>query len=495
KDLMTDYIVAMPNDTTEFNESWRNVVGSAGYMVANNIFSRLVVTETESLSSFPDLAHHWERLDGARRWRFQLNQHARWHDGERLTAHDVAYTHRHAIEHKYHAASFLSDVADIEVLDDYTVEYNLKAPNSAFLTPMGNFVATHILPRHLFEGTDWATNPHNQNPVGSGPFRFVEHIPGDRVVLEAWPEYWGPPPGVDRVIVKIVEDRDEIIRMIKDGEADYCPQDVLTTKRLPQAPETETRTVSRKRGPGVATLSFNNHREQWDDRRLREAVALAVNRADLEPLVDPGYSEPWAHYLPGSSYAFAPEVKAPDHDKAGAEALLDKVGLTAGEDGVRARWTGYYMETFDGHKAIGAVLSKNLAAVGIECEFLPLSSDDWLEKISRDHDFDLIISGGNMIPEPDITASRFETGGLRNASGLSNPAVDEAYRAGRAALDRDERIGHYRRLQEAFRDDVCWVPLFWYCNYAYRSTKLFGWSDQIDFRVPWWHWGRLRPVE
>src|SRR5690554_1571572 len=60
---MTDYIVAMPNDTTEFNESWRNVVGSAGYMVANNIFNRLVVTETESLSSFPDLAHHWERLD------------------------------------------------------------------------------------------------------------------------------------------------------------------------------------------------------------------------------------------------------------------------------------------------------------------------------------------------------------------------------------------------------------------------------------------------
>lgn len=491
---MTDYIVAMPNDTTEFNESWRNVVGSAGYMVANNIFSRLVVTETEGRSSFPDLAHHWERLDGARRWRFQLNPHALWHDGERLTAHDVEYTHRTAIENKYFAAGFLRGVESIEVVDDHTLDYHLQEPNSAFLTPMGNFVATHILPRHLFEGTDWATNPHNQNPVGSGPFRFVEHVPGDRVVLEAWPQYWGPPPGVDRVIVKIVPDRDEILRMIRDGEADYCPQDVLTTKRLPQAPETPTRTVSRKRGPGIAVLSFNNHQPAWADRRLRAAIAHAVDREDLQSLVDPGYSTPWQHYLPGSSFAFDPEVTAPGHDRAKAEALLDEAGLTADAEGHRATWRGYYMETFDGHGAIGASLARNLAAVGIKCEFLPLSSDEWLERITKNHDFDLIISGGNMIPDPDITASRFETGGLRNASGLSNPLADECYRAGRAALDHEERVGHYRRLQEAFRDDVSWVPLFWYCNYAYRSTELFGWSDQIDFRVPWWHWGRLRPV-
>ncbi|HLR94581.1 MAG TPA: ABC transporter substrate-binding protein [Jiangellaceae bacterium] len=492
---MIEYIVATPHDTTEFNEAWRNVVGSAGYFVANNIFSRLIVSETEGLDSFPDLAHHWERLDGGRRWRFQTNPQARWHDGERLTAHDVAYTHQHAIDHDYHAAGFLRDVAGIEVIDDHTVEYHLKEPNTVFLTKMGNFVATHALPRHLFEGTDWPTNPYNQNPVGSGPFRFVEHIPGEKVVMEAWPEYWGPPPGVDRVTIKIVPDRDEIIRMIKDGEADYCPQDVLTTKRLPQAPETETRTVSRKRGPGVAVLSFNYHRQQWNDRRLREAVAVAINRADLEPLVDPGYSEPWPHYLPGTSYAFARDVTAPDHDRDRAIALLDEAGLSPDENGVRLRLTGYYMETFDGHKGISAAIAKNLADVGIECTFHALSSEEWPQKVGKEQDFDLTITGGNMLPDPDITSGRYQTGGPRNANGLSNPAADEAYRAARAAEDRQERIGHYRRLQEAFRDDVSWVPLFWYCNYAYRSKEFFGWSDQLDFRIPWWHWGRLRPVD
>lgn len=492
---MTDYIVATPNDTSEFNESWRNVVGSAGYHAANNIFSRLIVTETEGRGSFPDLAHHWERLDGARRWRFQLNKHARWHDGEPLTAHDVAYTHRTAIENGYFAAGFLVDVAEIDVLDDHTVEYHLKGPSTAFLTPLGNFAATHILPQHLFEGTDWATNPFNQQPVGSGPFRMVDHIPGDRVVLEAWKDYWGPPAGVDRVIIKIVPDRDEIIRLIREDKADYCPQDVLTTARLPQAPETPTRTVSRKRGPGIAGLSFNHHRATWSDRRLRAAVAHAVNRADLEPLVDPGFSSPWSQYLPSSNFAFAADVTAPDHDRTKAEELLDEVGLTCDHEGRRATWVGYYMDTFDGQGAIGAVVAKNLAAVGVDIEFMPLGPDDWTERVVERKDFDVIISGGNMIPDPDITASRFQTGGLRNVSGLSNAAADAAYQEGRSATETSDRIAAYRRLQEAFRDDVSWVPLFWYCNYAYRSTKFFGWSDQIDFRVPWWHWGRIRPID
>lgn len=488
---MKEFIVVTPSDTTEINEAWRNFVGSAGYMASNTIFSRLVVTETGGTGSYPDLAQNWESFDGARRWRFELNQHARWHDGVPLTAHDVAYTHSHAIEHGYHAASFLSGVKEINVIDDHMVEYVLEEPNAAFLVQQGNFVATHILPRHLFEGTDWATNPYSKAPVGSGPFRFVEHTPGDRIVLEAWEDYWGPRPGVDRIIIKIVPDRDECVRMIADGRAHYAPQDVLTMKRLPLTSSDGNTEIQRERGPGVAVLGFNYFRDRWQDKRLREAIARAVDRSTLEQFAEEGYSEPWSHFFPGSSYAVDRTISAASLDRKRVTELLDELGYLPDHNGVRLQLVGYFMETFDGHSGLAKMLVENLKEVGIEAVFRGLPSEEWTDIVSTQHDFDLLISGGNMVPDPEITASRFESGGARNGNGLANPRADDCYRRARAATTHEERIEAFRELQREWAEDVSWVPLFWYCLYLYRSTQFTGWADQLDFRIPYWHWGRV----
>ncbi len=492
---MTDYTVVVPADATEFNESYRNYVGGAGYFVANNIYSRLVITEVGGAASYPDLADHWECLDGARRWRFHLNRNARWHDGRPVTAHDVAYTHTHAKANDYHAASFLAPVERIEEIDDHTVDYHLVAPNAAFLTLMGNFAATHILPSHLYEGTDWATNPYNQNPVGSGPFRFVEHVRGEKITMEKWPEYWGPPAGVDTVTLLIEPDLDECVRMIADGRADYAPQDVLTMKRLPLAAGSTHASVYRERGPGVASFGFNWRDQRWHDRNLRLAIAHAIDRSRLARFADPGWSEPWPHYFPGSSYAIARDVVAPAHDPAEAERLLDSAGFPRGADGTRMTLRLVYMSTFDGHAGLANSVADDLAAVGITAVVDGLDSPTWSDEIGRDRRFDLSISGGNMMPDPEITASRFSTDGQRNHTGLSNPRADAAYVAARSTTDKAARIEHYAELQRAWRDDVSWIPLFWYCIYLFRSNDFFGWSDQLDFRVPFWHWGRLRPVD
>ncbi|WP_326647122.1 hypothetical protein OG884_37255 [Streptosporangium sp. NBC_01755] len=109
-------------------------------------------------------------------------------------------------------------------------------------------------------------------------------------------------------------------------------------------------------------------------------------------------------------------------------------------------------------------------------------------------DFDLTISGGNMMPDPDITASRLATDGQRNHLKLSNPNADACYAAARSTIDQDERIAHYWRLQEVWARDVSVIPLFWYCIYLLRSNEFSGWADQIDFRVPFWHWGRIRKI-
>jgi peptide/nickel transport system substrate-binding protein len=492
--MTVDFVVATPHDAVEFNDVYRNYTASAGYLVCNNIYNRVVLNEWYRTNAFPDLATHWECLDGARRWRFYLNQAARWQDGEPLTAHDVAYTHTHAMEKGYTGGGFLRGVTGIRVVDDHTVDYVLDSPNAGFLTLLGNFIFTHVLPRHLYEGTDWATNPHNLAPVGSGPFRFKEWIPGVQIVLEAVDHHWGSQPMVDRIIVKIVPDLDECVRMVTRGEAHFFPQDALTHDRLHLLEGADDIELVADRGPGMSLLDFNHRRPMWQDPRARKAVAHAINREEFRAITDPGVSEPWDHYLLGSvEWAFNEQATAPAHDPERARQLLAEAGLVRGPED-RLDLSLFFMETFHGQMALCEIMARQLSAVGIDVTPVALSSVDWSRTIQQQHDFDLIVLGGSMAPDPEITATKYSSRGWNNMGGHHNADADAAYEAARSVSDLRERGGHYRDLQAIWQRDTEFVPLVWYGTYFARPRTFFGWADQLDYSIPWWHWGRIRPV-
>ena len=493
---MSTFVVATPGDVHEFNELYRNVTGSAGYIAANNIFSRLVVAETIGDAVYPDLAEHWEILDGACRYRFQLNRSARWHDGVPVTADDVAYSHLQALRHGYNGASFLAGVKEILVIDEHTVEYVLEAPNSGFLTQLGSFVFTHIVPKHLYEGTDWATNPHNLEPVGSGPFRLGRSVPGDQVELIAVEDHWGPQPGVDRIKILILPDRDEAIQEVLAGRVHYVTQDVLTRATVPLVDDNAQFHVVRETGIGVSMLGFNFLQGRFQDRRLREAIACAVDRDELTSMFgDPGWSEATDVWLPSSvEWAFNPAARAPGLNVERAEELLDSLGLEPDADGVRLHLRLFHMSVFSGHNGLGKQLAQQLSRVGIEVSVHSLDSVEWLDQIQAQGDFDLTITAGNMVPDPQVTAPRFETNGPRNHTRYSNAEVDRLYQAARAVVPRAQRGGLYRQLQAEIASDIGFVPLWAGCLYSVVNTKFFGLSSQLEGRVPYWHWGRVRPT-
>ncbi|HIV56514.1 MAG TPA: hypothetical protein H9902_01030 [Candidatus Stackebrandtia faecavium] len=492
---MRELVVASPTDAVEFNDVYRNTTGSAGYMACNNIFNRVVLNEWYDINPHADLATHWECLDGARRWRFHLNQAARWHDGVPVTAHDVAYTHSHAKKMGYTGSMFLDDVEEIVEVNKHTVDYCLSTPNSGFLVLLGNFIFAHILPAHLYEGTDWSTNPHNFQPVGSGPFRFIEWVPGDRVVMEAVKNHWGPQPEIDRLILKIEPDRDECVRMVTRGDAHVVPQDTLTKDRLNLMDGATHAELVTFEGPGMALLDFNHGSTLWQDERVRRAVAHSIDRSRIEELADPGVSRAWDHYLLESTqWAFNPDAKAPGFDMDQAEKLLDDAQVVRDDNGSRGSLRLFYMDNFHGHRPLAQIVSEALERLGFSVTFEGLSSVDWARKIRDEHDFDLIIVGGSMAPDPEITRTKYSSGGKNNMAGHRNPDVDAAYAAARAAATREERGEHYKRLQEIWARDTEWVPLFWYGMYFPRSNSHFGFSDQLGWSVPWWHWGRVRPT-
>lgn len=282
--------------------------------------------------------------------------------------------------------------------------------------------------------------------------------------------------------------------MVTRGEAHYFPQDTLTKDRLHLLDgATAPIEVKKDEGPGMALLDFNHRHPLWQDLRVREAVAHAINRDQISELADPGVSQAWPHYLLGSTeWAFNPDAKARDYDLERARHLLAEAGVA--EELAGRELTLYYMELFDGHRPLAALVAKQLAEVGIRVKVEGLHSPEWAAKVSREHAFDLVIVGGALTPDPEITSPKYSSIGDGNFGGHHNADVDAAYEAARRVTTIPERGAEYKRLQEVWARDVEWVPLLWYGTYFARSAEFFGWSDQMANSVPFWHFGRIRPV-
>ena len=490
-------VVAAPFDAQGFNEVWRNYTGAGGYFAANNIFSRLVVLDVFDRGDIrPDLADSWDILDDGARYVFHLNRDARWHDGAPVTAHDVAYTYSEVLKHGYHGLSWLQDIDTVEVIDDHTVECRLKAPNAAFLAQLGAFVFSHILPKHLYDGTDWATNPHNLDPVGSGPFRFEEWVPGERIELVANPDYFREGPYLERITYRIIPDTDEAFRLLEAGEVHFVVQDVPCQ----QVEEFRARPgvgVMFHPGNSIAFVAFNWQKPTFQDHRVREAIARAIDRGPIADGVCPLATTPSHYYLERVDWAFNPDAAAPAFDPAEAERLLDDAGYPRGADGTRFRVGLAYRSLYSHYGVAARIMAEQLAAVGIAADVESVDPVGWSERFQKAGDFDLLLDSGDIGPDPQLMASFLASDGPRNTMRYHNGAVDDAFRAGRATVDRAERGRHYRALQAALAADIARVPFMQHGEHLPYREEFTGWSWSNGVRgtVPFWYHGLVRRAD
>ncbi len=487
-------VVAIPFDAQTFNEVWRNYTGAGGYFAANNIYSRLVVLDVfESGEISPDLAERWDILDDGGRYIFHLNRAATWHDGVPVTAHDVAYTYGEVLANGYHGLSWLQDIQEIRALDDHTVECALKSPNAAFLAQLGAFVFTHILPKHLYAGTDWATNPHNLDPVGSGPFKFAEWVPGERIELVANEHYWGEGPYVERITYRIIPDQEEAFRLLEAGDVHFAVQDVpcQEVNAWKVKPGVD---VMFHPGNAIAFVAFNWTRPLWQDHRVREAVARAIDRQPIGAGVCPLARTPRHYYLEQVGWAFNPDAVAPDHDLAEAERLLDEAGHPRGADGVRLRIGLAYRSLYAHYGVAARIMTEQLAQIGIAATVEGVNPFDWKARFQDGTDFDLLLDSGDIGPDPQLMASFLTSDGPRNTMRYRNDAVDGAFRAGRGTIDRAARGRHYRELQTILAADIARIPFMQHGEHLPYSTTFTGWSwsDGVRGTVPFWYHGKVR---
>ncbi|MFG1955455.1 ABC transporter substrate-binding protein [Micromonospora sp. NPDC048830] len=445
--------------------------GNPDLAVGCKIFEGLIRLD-DKLQVQPGLAERWEISDDQLTYTFHLREAVKWHDGKPFTADDVVWTYTN-VTSKFHPRSgdAFGHVSSIEATDDRTVVIKLAEPYGPFL-PLLTCSNAAVLPKHVYgdaEGDEILRHPRNkENPVGTGPFKFESWKTGRQITLTKNKDYWRSSEGMpylDRVILQPMSDAQSAAAALEAGEVDVITDytlDIRTFDRLKGAAGIKGR--ENTNFPANYVLIFNTTKAPFDDARVRQAVAFALDRDFIVEKVFLGYSNPgvsaidtrikWAHN-PNIDY----RTMYP-HNPARAEELLDAAGYRRKGSGERFAITVPFTSEESAFNDVAQILRDHLGKVGITVKLEPLERAVMLKKVFAEKNFDATVQRYTTLGDPAIGIKRLYVSSaigkqpFTNASGYSNLKVDELFRQGESVAGYDERAKPYFEVQEILARDL-----------------------------------------
>lgn len=430
-------------------------------LIAGNIYESLLRYD-ENVDPLPSLAVSWTSSDDAMVHTFALKHGVTWHDGAPFTAHDVVFS-ADVFLRKTHARfrASLENIQSIVALDDHTVEFTLKQP---FGPIMGIFeVGTMpMVPRHLYEGTDFLTNPANNTPIGTGPYRFKEWTKGAFIHLEANPNYHvAGVPSIADVYYHVIPDAAARAAAFESGRIDVVPGgavEYFDVERLSKLPGVAMTTKGWEFFAPHSWLWINNRTAPMDSIAFRQAVMYATDQEMMAKIAWYGFATPATGPFNSHIKFYSDKVRKYPKDIAKAKALLQE----AGYDGRALRLLPLpYGESWQRQAEI---VRQNLQQAGIRVEMVATDVAGWNQRLNE-WDFDLAFTYVYQYGDPALgvgrnyVSSQIAKGSpFNNVAGYVNPQVDALFAAGAAEMDPAKRAAIYQQVQEILLEEV---PVAW----------------------------------
>ena len=424
-----------------------------------------LLTRDEHLNVEPQLAESWDIPDPLT-YIFHLHRGVKFHDGRALTARDVKWTFDSLLQGKVRSTKSAAYrlVDHIDAPDDYTVVFHLKQPFATLLWNLSDG-AMGIVP--YGSGDEITTHP-----IGSGPFRFVRAEQDKEVVIERNDDYWGEKPQLKRVRFAVVPDTTTRALELRKGSGDVLIN--ALTGDLVVALEHEPN-LEVMRGPGTVLwyLAFNLRDPILHDRRVRQAVAYAIDRQPFMHYLQHDFARAAYSLLPPESWAYDGDVPHYDHDPEKARQLLDQAGYPP-VNGVRFCITMKTSNTDESTRLMAAVLQQQLREAGIALDIRTFEFATFFSDVTRGeyqlHSLRWV--GGNE--DPDIFeyvfhSAKFAPNGA-NRTFYSNPRADALIDQARGELDPARRKAVYAELQQILAEDLPYIDL-WYQDNILVHTK------------------------
>jgi peptide/nickel transport system substrate-binding protein len=474
-------IVAVTSDFQAFNP----VINSAivTMEVINFALFTPLVQYDENFEPRPYLAESWD-LD-ERGVTMRLRNDVRWHDGQPVTAEDVAFTFELAKNPETASlleSAYLTMVRSAAVVDPQTVRFEFVAPHSQ---PMDAFWWAPV-PRHILQGVapgQLAQHGFNRQPVGSGPFRFVSWDAGQQVTLEAndqFPQALGGRPMLDRIVFRIVPESTTRLTELLTGAID------MNYTVLPD----EARQVEQQRGVTLhhypsrefLYVGWNNEREPFNDPRVRRALAHAIDRNALIEALMFGYAEPAsAPVLPFSP--LDPGLEPLPYDPEAARRLLAEAGYTPGADGILQGPQGplrfpIMVSENRLRQDLATVIQSQLRQIGVDMQLRVMEFQTLLAQ-HRARDYQAVLSGWSMDnfrvdPTPLFSCAEARREQSPNRAGYCNPQADQLMMAGLQETDAGRSRQLWSDFSRVLQQDQPITFLFWTEDMAGIAPRLQG---------------------
>jgi peptide/nickel transport system substrate-binding protein len=421
----------------------------------------------------PEVASAWDMPD-ATTVVFHLRRDFRFADGSPLTAADVRATYEAVLDPRLASPkrAALAILSGIETPDPATVVMHLREPFAPFLDATG----LGILP---------ATRARDPGEVatGAGPFRLVRAERGERIVLAPNPGYPGGAVRLDPLTIRIVPDEVVTVLELRRGGVHLLedapePEMVSWLGRLPH--------LAVRRGPGssFAYLALNLRDRHLADRRVREAIALALDRTAMIEFLLGGAARPASGLLAPEHWAYA-GAKTARHDPRRARRLLDRAGLPDPDGpGPRPRFRLVYKTSNQlARRRLAEAIQAALGAVGIGVD---IRTYEWgtLYADVRSGNFEVCALAWVGVGDPDLYYLAFHSSmhppDGYNRGGYASPVMDRLTTRGRRTLEAEARRRIYARVQVRMARDLPVVPLWWEDRVVIQSRRLEGFEPSPD---------------
>lgn len=428
-----------------------------------------LVRKDEHFNLQPWLAASWERPDPLT-WVFHLRPGVRFHDGHPLTSADVAFTLRSMTDGTIVTAKggAFKGVTALETPDALTLTIHTGAPDASLLFNLSDGLFGVV---ERGAGAD-----EGLHPGGSGPFRFVSQVQDKEVVVERNAGYWAGAPNIQHVRFEVVPDTISTALEMRKGSGDV-ESNVLTMDMVHALRGASNLLIETGPGARVDYANFNVSDPVLRDKRVRQAIACAIDRDALIASIWRGHARTADTLLPTGHWAEAPDTLLPryPHDIARARRLLDAAGFKPDAHGIRLRFT-LKTSTDETTRLEAQAIQAELREAGIELSLRSAEFGTFYSDITRGAFQMYLLRWIGSNQDPDIFHYAYATAMAppkgANRGRYANPRIDALLAQAEAEPDQARRSAMYLEVQQMLAEDLPSIPLWYPDNVVLHSSRL-----------------------
>ncbi|MEZ5931129.1 MAG: ABC transporter substrate-binding protein [Alphaproteobacteria bacterium] len=479
--LAEDLTIGLASEPTSIDPHYHNL--GPNNALADHIYGNLI-TQDENQQLEPGLAVSWKAIDDLT-WEFKLREGVTFHDGNPFTADDVVFTFERAPDVPNSPSSYATYITGKTAVkvDDLTVHIKTETP----YPQMASDVSTiPIISAEAGEGASTEDYNSGKAAIGAGPYKFVEYVPGDRIVLERNPDYWGEAPAWDKVTFKPIKSAPSRVAALLAGDVDVVAEVPTTDIATLEADENvslfqgvSNRVIYlhldhfRADSPFVTAKDGSAIDNPLQDQRVRTAISKAISREAIVERVMEGVALPAGQLLPAGFFGVSPNLKPVEFDPEGAKALLAEAGLP---DGFKLTIHGPNDRYINDAKIAEAV-AQMLTRAGIDTAVETMPRSVFFSRASSGGpdgtpEFSFILvgwgagSGEASSPLKSLIHTYDKEGGFgaSNRGRYSNPEVDALIEEALRTIDDAAREELLAKATEVAINDGGIIPLHYQVN-------------------------------